>query len=488
MQHFVDNITKYKTLQDAARMLGSGDVRRKAFVLVSEGIAKDLTGVFDSSLTPCETKNPLAVCYHDSALRQMMDAMRRANVVTYSIDPRGKVTSQELALESFGNTGEGEDPIFRWNNPLRQAQDGLTLLSEATGGFAIVDSDNFAGGVGRIVDDLDHYYLIGFYPSETRGRGYRPLEVSVPAHPEWKVRFRKGYRPGSAPETRTSTNPLVALSAGVLPATGLRMRATAIPLPRDRKETPIALAIEVTAPRQALTDPDGRLRDDLSYEILVVDEKKKKVKSAGGLKARVTLSATAGTDALPDDAVYQVPETIELAPGTYQLRVSAQSAKLNTGGSVYLNLTVPNPDKEPLTIGGIALGYAKGARVAAATVTPPARSAPARAAARMPMPQAAPLLPFAPTLDRAFAPADILLVYFEMAARDAAAPFAGRLEILDAGGTVRGALPFTSDARGRVGLTLPLSSLTGGVYVLRVTSDTAGATASREVGFSVSSR
>ena len=46
LQDFFDNMAQYKTLQDAARLLGAGDARRKAFVLVSEGIGKDITGLF----------------------------------------------------------------------------------------------------------------------------------------------------------------------------------------------------------------------------------------------------------------------------------------------------------------------------------------------------------------------------------------------------------------------------------------------------------
>jgi hypothetical protein len=46
VQEFFDNLTQYKTLQDTAKMLGVGDARRKAFVLVSEGIGKDLSSIF----------------------------------------------------------------------------------------------------------------------------------------------------------------------------------------------------------------------------------------------------------------------------------------------------------------------------------------------------------------------------------------------------------------------------------------------------------
>ena len=488
LQTFFDNMAKYKTLEDAARLLGGHDVRRKAFVLLSEGIAKDLTGVFESSISPCEQKNPLDPCYHDSALRVMMESLRRSNVVTYGIDPRGAVTSQDLALELFGNTGEGDDPLFRWDNPLRQAQDGLTLLSEASGGFAIVNSDDFTSGVQRIVEDLDHYYLLGFYPSDPKGRGYRPLAVEISGRPGWRVRFRKGYRPGGAPEDPKHSSALVALSSGVLPATGVAMRLSALPMARDSKETPVAIALEVTAPRDALLEADGRLRDELSYEILVVDEKKKKVKSAGGMKARVTLSANARDDKMPDAAVYQVTDRIELPPGRYQIRVSAQSAKQSAGGSAYLNLVVPDFRKDSLSIGGIALGYWEGPRIAAASIAAASRATPGRAVSRE---RAAPppLTPFAPTLDRAFASSARLRVYFEVAAAAGAVDSVrGILELVDSNGGVRGSMAFTPDERGSVNLTLPLGTLSPGAYVMRVTAESGTAKAVREIGFGIVER
>ena len=39
-QDFFDNMAQYATLRNAAKMLGGEDVRRKAFVFVSEGIRK----------------------------------------------------------------------------------------------------------------------------------------------------------------------------------------------------------------------------------------------------------------------------------------------------------------------------------------------------------------------------------------------------------------------------------------------------------------
>ena len=69
---------------------------------------------------------------------------------------------------------------------MRVAQDALSQFTEASGGFAVTDTDDLTGGLERIVEDLDHYYLLGFYAEEAGGKSYRPLNVTVPAHPDWR--------------------------------------------------------------------------------------------------------------------------------------------------------------------------------------------------------------------------------------------------------------------------------------------------------------
>ena len=492
VQHFFENLTQYKTLQDAARILGADDARRKAFVLVSEGIGKDLTGVFDRALTPCEAKCASCPCYHDRALGEMMESLRRSNVTTYAIDPRGHVSAQGLALEAFpGPPGLGDDPAtggFRWNNPIRQAQDGLTILAEATGGFAVTDTDDFTSGLHRIIDDLDHYYLLGFYPSEpgpskgfwaglarTAGSGneYRPLDVNVGDHPEWTLRFRKGYRPGGPPAAPVHKDPLVALAAGVLPRTDLPLRLFATAYPTDRKLAHVAAAIEITAPTKALLGSDAKLHDEVSYGVLVVDDKKAKVTSRTTLAARIVLRPLSSGPEMPDIVSYQIPLTLELAPGRYQLRGSATSARLAKGGSVYLTLEVPDFAKEVLTIAGVTLGYAEGARVPVADV-PPATKLAARREVRA---------PFAPSLDREFMRADTLRLYFEVARRNAATTVQTKVEIVSSSEEARAWVDglISPNDRGRVDLRLPLSTLAPGAYRLRVTANDGPNTASREM-------
>jgi VWFA-related protein len=500
VQAFFDNMAQYKTLQDAARMLGGGDARRKAFVLISEGIGKDLTGLFGAMAPPGSPPEgggdyatsgnlpmtPSAVPYHDLALIDMMEALRRANVATYAIDPRGKVDSKDLARECFPPPDAGRDPcsegLTDWHSPVRQAQHGLEIVSQASGGFAVTNTDDFTSGLKRIVDDLDHYYVLGFYPADPKGSGYRPLDVRIPAHPDWKLRFRHGYMPGGPKEAKPPTNELLALSTGVLPNPGLPLRLSAIPLPGSGSTARVVITLEVTAPRRQLEERDRRLRDTLQYEVLIVDEKKAKVRSVKGLSGRLTLSPTDEAGSAPDAATYQVSETIDVQPGRYEFRVSATSAKLSSGGSVYLGVDVPDFRSGSVALGGLSVGYAEGARVAVAPATPP----PAQRGARVvtPAPDPRPVLPFPPSLDREFTPADTLRVYVEGSSRGAGAPNVSIDVVAPDGKIVRSPSPsFTSGDPIKIQSVIPLAGLAPGPYMLRATLSSGLTRAVRESGF-----
>lgn len=500
-QDFFDNMAQYKTLQDAARMLGAGDARRKAFVLLSEGIGKDLTGLFGAMAPPGEapqggvdyasgniaalTKLP-ATPYHDQALVDMMEAMRRANVATYAIDPRGRVESKDLPAECFPAPSPADDPCSNemadWYSVVRQAQHGLEITSEASGGFAVTNTDDFTSGLKRIVDDLDHYYLLGFYPADPKGKDYRPLDVKIPGHPEWKLRFRHGYMPGGAPPPAKNSNEMVALSAGVLPKAELPLRLTAIALPGSGAMTRVAMALEVSAASATLQERDGRFRDTLKYEVLVVDPKKARVRSMVGLEGHLTLSALKPGEPVPERVAYQVGDTFDLAPGRYELRVSATSAKLAKGGSVYLDLDVPDFRAAPVVLGGLSVNYAEGSRVPIA----PRRPRPAQRGALVVLPtqDPAPALPFPPSADRVFTAGDTLRVYVEGTMRSAARPLAS-IDVINADGkAVRSFSPsFTSGDRIKIQHVIPLAGLARGAYVLRATLADGAAKATRESGF-----
>ncbi len=94
----------------------------------------------------------------------MMEALRRANVALYAVDPRGRVESGDLLREWFPDPVSPSDRQLRddpcsagteWNSVVRQAQRGLQIVSDAAGGFGITNTDDQEAGVRQILDDLD---------------------------------------------------------------------------------------------------------------------------------------------------------------------------------------------------------------------------------------------------------------------------------------------------------------------------------------------
>ena len=486
LNDFFGNMSQYRTLQDAARMLGAESARRKAFVMISEGIGKDLTAMFDGGVgdpTPCDTglDHPRPAgdipdaqrCYHDVALRQMMHALVRAQVATYAIDPRGHIGSDDVARElnpDLLHPGLGDDPGagFSWQNPIRAAQRGLSILAEASGGFAVTNTDDFSSGLQRIADDIDNYYLLGFSPPDPTGKGFRTLDVQVPGHPEWTVHARSSYEP--LPPTPTpASDTLTAFVTNSVPRTDLPLRVFATPLPGPSRDARVLVALEVTEPVVDLVGADGRVEDDVKYAVFGVDVKKGK----STREVRNTMTITAPRAPAKPTIAIQTLVTLALPPGRYQIRASALSAKLAKGGSAYLLLDVPDFAKAPLTLTGPILGYASGPRVSVAR----AGKAPAGAS----------LLPFDPTLDREFTTADTLRIHAEVTQSKRSGALRATAAIVDASGQVALALPVQdADVRsGKIAVTVPLGSLAAGSYRFRLTASDGSTGVTREIAFAI---
>ncbi len=499
-QAFFQNIQAFKTIADAAHMLASDDLRRKTFVMLSEGVNKNMTGMFDYAMTPCEAHPPVATvagqspvvpCGASTELHQMMEDMRRSNVTMYIVDPRGAVSEQDLAKENFpapgqmgarggGVTTQGRsgpaaaparlDSPLRQFNPVRVAEDGLNIMAEATGGFAVTNTDDFDAGIQMIADDLNHYYLLGFNPSDPSGGDYRRLDVSVAGHPDWVLRFRRGYLPGGPPAPHDGSDPLI---SGVTPKTDLPLRLIAVPLPATNgsANARVSVVLEVSAPRTAL-DAQGLLHDDVTWQVVAVLEKK--AQAAGRVANEAKLALKPAGTAPPSGGLvsYQIPASLDLAPGTYQLRASATSTLAGKAGSVYLNVDVPDFSVAPIAVSGLAVGYADGPHVATASSETP---------------EADLGLPFVPSLDRTFAQTDTLRTYAEITRTNLTVPVKATASITAANGrpVVSVAQEIGANQHGRVDATLSLAAVPPGAYTLSVSVTDGHHNASREVGIVV---
>ncbi|GMV20637.1 MAG: hypothetical protein AMXMBFR57_05860 [Acidimicrobiia bacterium] len=538
IQNAYANLSIVQSLWDAAKILGREDRRRKAFILISESSAGDLSGLFDGGTgVPGAPPNSAAylsgnldgrdfdggVSQRFDALLGMLTAMRRANVATYAIDPRGQVTADEMMLECWpgsanrdpreltaaspmgpdpceGNTG---DLPQSWGSWVRQAQNGLKEIAAATGGFAVVDSDDFTSGIDQIIDDIDNYYLLGFYTTDLKSKGYRPIQVEVKGRPDLTLRFRRGYEI-RADETAKNAKrePLDVLIDNALPSSDLPLRLSAIPMPGEGNRARVAVALEFTMPRATLADSgEERLLDDIRYGVYAIDLKGAKVREHLGSGARVALRPRPGLTTPPDEVTYQLAIEMELPAGQYQLRASAMSDKLGAGGSVYQSLDVPDFSRADLEVTDLLLAYADGPRVPVArdrrdaiivtqTVAVPrgavplaARGLSAGTEARL-APPPPPVLPFEPTLDRVFSAGDTIRLYFATRQRRRA-PLLATISALAPDGSTVVTIdrPLSND--GTLDLRLPLGQLPPGGYTLQVDVSDGTRTVKKNVGFAI---
>lgn len=520
----------YQSLEDAANILGASDRRRKAFILVSEHVAKDISGLFDGGeQIPGAAINQASVgpaSAHDYALLDMMNRMRRGNVATYAIDPRGEVTPQKMLQECLpgrssrriGELAIGPDPCevgpedvtglpqsrVSW---VRQAQHGLSVIAEETGGFAVVNTDDFTSGISAIIGDIDNYYLLGFYAADLTTKGYRPIRVEVKGRPDLTLRYRQGYEiraadDAAAAEARRKRDPLNVLVDGALPTSDLPMRLHALPVPGTSHRAKVAITLELTLPRTALASEDSdRLLDDIRYGVYAVDLKGAKVREHLGSGARVALRPRPGLTVPPDRVTYQIALELELPAGRYQLRASALSEKLNAGGSVYLSLDVPDFSKADLELTDLLLAFADGPRVPVARdrrdkivvttqVAVPAgstllgtRGPRPSVVENLPTPPIS-ALPFEPALDRTFTASDTLRLFFKTAQRQRK-PLLATVSALTADGATVVTLDRDLPNDGALDIRLPLAQLTPGAYILRVVVSDGTRTARKELGFVV---
>jgi VWFA-related protein len=134
--------------------------------------------------------------------RELTLSANRANASIYTIDPRG--------LAGTVDAGQYVDQS-EWRSYIQKTISTLKYLSEETGGFPIVDTNDFAGALKRVDAETSDYYVLGFYSTNPDpNKRTRMLEVKVD-RPGVTVSARRGYslkdgRQACRPATRAKRN------------------------------------------------------------------------------------------------------------------------------------------------------------------------------------------------------------------------------------------------------------------------------------------
>ncbi len=469
------------TLRKVAEYLADLPERRKALVFVSVGIPLDIgaAGPVESPVGAADTSGVARQVMTD--VSECLRAAQRANVAIYAFDPGG--------LRAPYGGAPSDDPA----SPGRANRWFLKTLSENTGGFAVVDTNDAAPGVAQLVRETGSYYLLGYVPTKQGAQGrFRKTEVHVKRR-DVTVRTRTGYyepRPEKrTAQARTRPSALAEAAAGIVPKSDLALEATAaaFPIP-GRREATVAVAIGVHPYAPARTT-----RAVLQVEFVAA------AYSADGRRRasrRQTVPATLNFPGGGRIVGFNLLTRLNLTPGRYQLRLAAESTVRGVqasplapavafirpdeditpkSGSVYLDLDVPDFLRDPLALSGVVL-----------SVSPPVASGPPGALAS--------LLPVVPTTMREFYRDDGVggFVRVSRGANQALSPVTIRLGITDRRGAIVQQKTDTLDAA-TFGATrtadyqfdVPVSNLAPGPHLLTIEAAAVGRSVRRDVRFAV---
>ncbi len=117
-------------------------------------------------------------------LQEITRAANRANATLYTVDPRGLV----------GTTDAGQQiDQDEWTTHIQKTQGSMRTLAENTGGFALLNANDFGPGLKRVDAETSDYYVLGFYSSNRdSAKRVRELEVKV-RRPGVTVSSRRFY-------------------------------------------------------------------------------------------------------------------------------------------------------------------------------------------------------------------------------------------------------------------------------------------------------
>jgi VWFA-related protein len=463
-----------QTLRGVADWFSGVRGRRKAILFVSEGIDYDVTDVFNN--------NSASTILDET--RELISSATKANVAIYGIDPRGltDLSDESITVGSFPDdtsTGLGSNSLM---NEVRLSQDSLRTISDETGGFAVVNRNQFSTAFDRIVKDNSSYYVLAYYPPTDKPGRFHKIDVRV-TRPGVTVRARRGY---ALPKAKAASNTAkagtnAALNAEVrdaldspIPVSGLTMHLFMAPFKGVAPNASVLFGVELRG-RDLKPSPNGIVQ--LSYRA-VDAQGKVRAGSTDGL----TMNLKPETKARVEATGIRVLHRIDLPPGRYQMRVAAHDTGGGNIGAVSYDLEVPDFSKSSLAMSGVVFTSTSGA--AQPTVRPDE--------------ELRNVLPGPPIATRAFAQNDEVALFAEVYDADGDKPH--KVDITTSVLSDTGQVLFKSEEersssdlggkRGGYGYTakVPMKDLPPGSYVMKVEAKSrlgAGATTAREVRFSV---
>jgi VWFA-related protein len=204
----------FSTAYDILQKMEQIHNRRKAFIYVSNGydfdpfsksrakaanerysqmMGSNADGSSSDGSSSSSDVNPFSKSGNEFAaadlaaeLSELTREANRANVTMYTIDPRGLVGGPDLDETTLDT--------MDWQDHVRETQSSLRVIAELTGGYAVVNSNDFDKALKRIDAETSDYYVLGYYSSNPDPlKKRRTIEIKVKRAGKYDLNYKTSY-------------------------------------------------------------------------------------------------------------------------------------------------------------------------------------------------------------------------------------------------------------------------------------------------------
>lgn len=310
---------KLAALESAVKMLGSLP-EKKALVYFSSGISKQ--GM-----------------ENQAQLRSTTAAAVRANVAFYPIDARGLIAT---APGGNANTAASRGSSMLTGSrqgglraSVENQQDTLVTLAADTGGKVFLDDNDLSLGLSKARDDVDSYYIVGYYSTNGANDGkFRRVQVALANKSlQAKLEYRSGYYAQKSFSKFTSADKESQLQEALMlgdPVTDLPLAVETDYFRLSKDQYYVPVSVKIPGSEIALAKKKGAESTEFEFIGQIRDAKGK---LAGALRDGIPVKLKEETAAQLASRSLQYNAGFVLPPGKYTLKFLSrenQSGKMGT--------------------------------------------------------------------------------------------------------------------------------------------------------------
>jgi len=273
----------------------------------------------------------------------------RANVVFYTIDPRGL---DSLSLSAGDELDQSVDVMTAVTNAsdqkrddFRESQDSLRVIANETGGKFFGNNNDINRGLDTMLQENTAYYMLGFYPESGRWDGkFHKVKVVVRNRPDLTVTFRKGYLARSQPsEAPTKADPKVAEAIEAISSPLVRrdldLRLTPLYTDNTQREPVVTLLLHIDVTKVSFAQSEGRFQSKLEELGFVLDARGKAVDSFSNI-VDLNLQPKTHQDVLKHGLL--ATRSLNVKPGVYQVRLFVRESSSGLIGTANDYIEIPD--------------------------------------------------------------------------------------------------------------------------------------------------